>query len=49
MWSPALGMKMAELIAEGRLTELPDDEVCLSRFAGGRRGRDTIALPFPTG
>jgi sarcosine oxidase subunit beta len=48
MWGPALGMKMAELIVDERVSDLPDDEIRLSRFAEPRRVRDAIALPFPT-
>lgn len=47
MWGPGLGMKMAELILDERVTELPDEEIRLSRFAEGRGGRDAIHLPFP--
>ena len=50
MCGPALGAKMAELMTEGAMAELPDEEVRLSRFrAGAAPGRkDAIALPFPT-
>jgi len=50
MCGPALGAKMAELMTEGTLTELPDEEVRLARFrAAPAPGRvDAIALPFPT-
>lgn len=48
MWGPALGMKLAELILDERVTDLPDEEIRLSRFAEPRRVRDAIALPFPT-
>lgn len=47
MWGPALGLKMAELITEGVVRDLPADEIRLGRFAEGRAGRDRIALPFP--
>jgi sarcosine oxidase, subunit beta len=48
MWGPALGMKMAELIADGAVRDLPDDEIKLSRFREGYVHHDAIALPFPT-
>jgi len=48
MWGPALGMKMAELILDERVTDLPDEEIRISRFSEPRRVRDAIALPFPT-
>lgn len=48
MWGPGLGLKMAELIVEGALTDLPADEVRLDRFSRERRTVDAIALPFPT-
>ncbi|HZS91881.1 MAG TPA: FAD-binding oxidoreductase [Chloroflexota bacterium] len=48
MWGPALGLKMAELMADGRVGDLPDSEVRLGRFADGRTVHDPIALPFPT-
>ena len=50
MCGPALGAKMAELIVDGTLRELPDEEIRLTRFADGMaQGRiDAIALPFPT-
>jgi hypothetical protein len=41
-------MKLAELILDERVTDLPDEEIRLSRFAEPRRIRDAIALPFPT-
>jgi sarcosine oxidase subunit beta len=50
MWGPALGYKMAELIAEGRVSELPKEDIELARFArerGPGETRDAIALPFP--
>jgi sarcosine oxidase subunit beta len=50
MWGPALGHKMAELVAEGGVTDLPGDEIDLGRFTRERdpnRMQDTIALPFP--
>ncbi len=48
MWGPALGMKMAELITEGTVRDLPDDEILLDRFSRPRTHKDAIALPFPT-
>lgn len=48
MWGPGLGLKMAELISQGELSELPADEVRLVRFQQKRRVQDAIALPFPT-
>ncbi len=48
MWGPALGMKMAELIVEGVVRDLPEDEITLDRFAKPRVHKDAIALPFPT-
>ncbi len=48
MWGPALGMKMAELVATGKVTDLPRDEIRLGRFAEGVQSHDRIALPFPT-
>jgi sarcosine oxidase, subunit beta len=50
MWGPALGEKMAELVAEGTVSDLPKDEINLGRFSRERdpdRPQDTIALPFP--
>ena len=50
MWGPALGYKMAELVADGKVSDLPHDEIDLGRFARGRdpnKPQDTIALPFP--
>jgi sarcosine oxidase, subunit beta len=50
MWGPALGEKLAELIVEGEVEDLPKDEIELGRFGRERdrsRPRDTIALPFP--
>jgi hypothetical protein len=41
-------MKMAELVAEGRVTDLPAGEVQMGRFAHGGAGSDLITLPFPT-
>jgi len=48
MWGPALGMKMAELIADGTVHDLPADEIKLDRFRAGYVHHDAIALPFPT-
>jgi sarcosine oxidase, subunit beta len=49
MWGPALGEKMAELIAEHKVSELASDEIELARFGRDRSGTaaDSIALPFP--
>ena len=50
MWGPALGEKMAELICEGKVEDLPAEDVELARFSRERdpnRVEDTIALPFP--
>ncbi|MDI3339593.1 MAG: FAD-binding oxidoreductase [Sphaerobacter sp.] len=47
MWGPGLGLKMAELIDEGTVTDLPAEEIRLARFRGERKSRDAIALPFP--
>ncbi len=50
MWGPALGYKMAELVVEGRVGDLPPDEIDLGRFSrepDPDRVPDTIALPFP--
>ena len=50
MWGPALGEKTAELIAEGKVSELPASEIGLARFEEGRSAAaDSIALPFPKG
>jgi hypothetical protein len=41
---------MAELVAEGTVSDLPKDEINLGRFSRERdpdRPQDTIALPFP--
>ncbi len=41
---------MAELVAEGGVSDLPRDEIKLSRFTRQRdpnKPLDTIALPFP--
>ena len=50
MWGPALGEKMAELISEGRVEDLPAEDIELAPFSRERdrdRVEDTIALPFP--
>jgi sarcosine oxidase subunit beta len=50
MWGPALGEKMAELISEGRVEDLPAEDIELARFSRERdpdKAEDTIALPFP--
>jgi sarcosine oxidase, subunit beta len=50
MWGPALGEKMAGLISEGRVEDLPSEDIELARFSRERdpnRVEDTIALPFP--
>jgi sarcosine oxidase, subunit beta len=48
MWGPGLGIKMAELIAQGEVSDLPEDEISLARFSRERVHHDKIALPFPT-
>lgn len=48
MWGPGLGMKMAELIQHGEVSDLPQEEIALNRFSQARKIQDTIALPFPT-
>jgi sarcosine oxidase, subunit beta len=50
MWGPALGEKMAGLICEGTVEDLPKEDIELARFSRERdpnRVEDTIALPFP--
>jgi sarcosine oxidase subunit beta len=50
MWGPALGEKMAELIAEGAVSGLPREDVELARFAREKdtgKVEDIISLPFP--
>lgn len=50
MWGPALGEKMAGLISEGRVENLPQEDIELARFSRERdpnRVEDAIALPFP--
>jgi sarcosine oxidase subunit beta len=48
MWGPGLGMKMAELIDAGAVSDLPDNEISLVRFSQNLEHHDLIALPFPT-
>ncbi len=50
MWGPALGEKMAELIAEGKVSDLPKEDIELGRFSREKdpdKVTDMIALPFP--
>ena len=50
MWGPALGEKMAGLICEGEVEDLPAEDIELARFSREKdpnRVEDTIALPFP--
>jgi sarcosine oxidase subunit beta len=50
MWGPALGEKMAGLIAGEGLGDLPKEDVELARFGRERdpeKVEDMIALPFP--
>jgi sarcosine oxidase, subunit beta len=47
MWGPALGMKAAELVATGTVSDLPADEINMARFSQPHVRRDSIALPFP--
>jgi sarcosine oxidase, subunit beta len=50
MWGPALGEKMAQLISEGEVEDLPKEDIELARFSRERDPKavgDTIALPFP--
>jgi len=50
MWGPALGEKMAALISEGSVGDLPKEDVELARFSRERdpgKVEDAIALPFP--
>jgi len=50
MWGPALGEKMAALISEGSVGDLPREDVELARFSREKdpgRVEDAIALPFP--
>jgi len=50
MWGPALGEKMAELICDGEIGDLPREDVELARFGQEKapdRLEDAIALPFP--
>jgi hypothetical protein len=50
MCGPGLGLKTAELVATGSVTELPAEEIGLARFTAGAAtpSKDQIALPFPT-
>ena len=50
MWGPALGEKMAGLISEGALGDVPKEDVELARFSREKdpgKAEDMIALPFP--
>jgi len=47
MWGPAIGEKLAELMVEGTLDELPADEVRLARFAAGSSTHEAISLKAP--
>jgi len=50
MWGPALGEKMAQLICDGEVEDLPGEDIELARFSRERDPGaigDTIALPFP--
>jgi len=48
MWGPAIGEKLAELMVEGTLGELPPAEVGLARFAnGGATAHEAISLKAP--
>jgi sarcosine oxidase subunit beta len=47
MWGPALGMKAAELVDTGAVSDLPADEINFARFSQPHVRRDSIALPFP--
>ena len=50
LWGPALGEKMAGLISDGEVEDLPKDDVDLARFGRERdpdKVEDMIALPFP--
>jgi sarcosine oxidase subunit beta len=50
MWGPALGEKMAELVVDGAVSDLPREDVELARFAREKdpgKVEDMIALPFP--
>jgi sarcosine oxidase subunit beta len=49
MCGPGLGLKTAELVATGGVSELPAEEIGLARFAVGAAvpSKDQIALPFP--
>ena len=47
MWGPSLGMKAAELVDTGAVSDLPADEINFARFSQPNVRRDSIALPFP--
>lgn len=50
MWGPALGEKMAELVAEDTVSDLPKEDIDLGRFSREKnpdKVEDMIALPFP--
>ncbi len=47
MWGPALGMKAAELVSTGAVTDLPAEDITFARFSQPHARRDSIALPFP--
>ena len=50
MWGPALGEKMAGLISDGAVSDLPKEDVELARFGREKnpdKMEDMIALPFP--
>ncbi len=50
MWGPALGEKMAGLISDGAVSDLPREDVELARFGREKNPEkieDMIALPFP--
>jgi sarcosine oxidase, subunit beta len=47
MWGPALGEKTAELISEGKVSELSPADIELARFSRPGSTTDSIALPFP--
>ncbi|MFN8536966.1 MAG: FAD-dependent oxidoreductase [Thermomicrobiales bacterium] len=47
MWGPALGMKAAELVDTGAVSDLPADEINFARFSQPNVRQDSIALPFP--
>jgi len=48
MWGPAIGEKLAELMVDGTLGELPPSEVGLARFADDRAtAHEPISLKAP--